>query len=124
MAQRPCWGVTAFGPKFFVRGNFKVPCNILYFYSIWILEYEVWGAWVARSVKCLTLDFSSGHDLTILEFEPQVGLCTNSPQPAWDSVSPSLCPSPAGTLSLSLSKYINLKKKYEVASEYLEVSIL
>ena len=28
---------------------------------------------MARSVKCLTLDFSSDHDLRVYEFEPQVG---------------------------------------------------
>ena len=29
------------------------------------------GAWVAQSVKHLTLDFSSGHDLTVCEIEPR-----------------------------------------------------
>ena len=33
-----------------------------------------WGAWVAQSVKRLTLDFSSGHDLTVSEFEPYIRL--------------------------------------------------
>ena len=41
-----------------------------------ILIYR--GAWVAHSVKCPTLDFSSGHDLTVREFEPHVGLCADS----------------------------------------------
>ena len=31
------------------------------------------GAWVAQSVKCLVLDLSSGHDLTVPEFQPCVG---------------------------------------------------
>ena len=57
------------------------------------------GARVALSVKRLTLDFSSGHDLTVREFQPRVGLCADSAEPAWDS----LCPSPS-PLSLSLSE--------------------
>ena len=35
------------------------------------------GTWVAQSVKHLTLDFSSGHDLTVREFKPRAGLCTD-----------------------------------------------
>ena len=38
------------------------------------------GAWVAQSVKHPTLDFGSGHDLTVCEFEPHVGLCTDNVQ--------------------------------------------
>ena len=37
-----------------------------------------------------TLDFCSGHDLTVCEFEPQIGLCADGAEPAWDSVAPSL----------------------------------
>ena len=32
------------------------------------------GRWVAQSVKCLTLDFGSGHDLRVHEIEPCIGL--------------------------------------------------
>ena len=32
------------------------------------------GAWVAQLVKCPTLDFDSGHDLTIFKIEPQFEL--------------------------------------------------
>ena len=39
--------------------------------SVW----KLWGAWVAQSVKHLTLDFGSGHDLLVHEFEPHVLLC-------------------------------------------------
>ena len=28
------------------------------------------GAWVAQSVKCLTLDFGSGHDLMVVRSSP------------------------------------------------------
>ena len=31
------------------------------------------GAWVAQLVKRQTFDFSSGHDLTVREFEPTLG---------------------------------------------------
>ena len=37
----------------------------------------LWGAWVAQLVKCLTLDFGSGNDLTVCGTEPYVGLCTD-----------------------------------------------
>ena len=40
------------------------------------------GAWVAQSVKRPTLGFSSGHDLTVCEFEPHIGLCDDSTEPA------------------------------------------
>ena len=51
-----------------------------------------WGARVAQSGKHLSLDLSSGHDLTVCEFEPLTGLSSDGTEPAWDSVSPSLCP--------------------------------
>ena len=47
---------------------------------------------MAQSVKRLTLDFGSDHDLTVHEFKPHVGLCTDNTEPAWDSLS--LCLSP------------------------------
>ena len=68
------------------------------------------GTWVAQSVKCVTLDFGSGHDLTVSEFEPRFGLHTDSGEHAWDSLSLFLCPSPACALSLSLSKKKIIKK--------------
>ena len=45
------------------------------------------GPWVTESVKCLALDLGSGHDLMVHEFEPPVGVCTDSAEPAWDSLS-------------------------------------
>ena len=45
---------------------------------------------MAESVKHLTLDFSSGHDLTVRESEPCIRFHTVSVEPAWDSLSPSL----------------------------------
>ena len=53
----------------------------------------------------------SGHDLTVREFEPHVGLCAASWEPGacvgfcvFFSLSLSLCPSPADALSLSKIK--------------------
>ena len=40
------------------------------------------------------LDFSSGHDLTVCGFEPQVGLCAGSVEPVWYSLSSSLSAPP------------------------------
>ena len=34
---------------------------------------DSWGAWVAPSVKRLTLDFGSGHDLAILTSSSSLG---------------------------------------------------
>ena len=40
------------------------------------------GAWVAQSVKHPMHDFDLGHDLTVREIEPHVGLCARSMEPA------------------------------------------
>ena len=62
------------------------------------------GAWMAKSVKHPTFDFSSGHDLPVCEFKPRVRLCADTVEPAWDlSLSPSLCSSPTRAHELSLS---------------------
>ena len=74
-----------------------------------------WGAWVAQSGKRPTLDFSSGHNLTVCGFQPHVGLCTNSTEHAQDSLS---LPLSAPTL-LARSLKINenkLKKKRRLES--------
>ena len=67
---------------------------------------------MAQSVKHPTPDFGSGHDLTVPEIEPRLGLHTNSAKPAWDCLSLPLSALPplahARALSLSLSK-INIK---------------
>ena len=59
----------------------------------WMLCLKVegpWGIWVVQLVKHLTLDFGSGHDLAVHEIEPCIGLCTDSVETAWDSLSSSL----------------------------------
>ena len=56
---------------------------------------------MAQAVKRLTLDFGSGHDVTVREFEPQIGLCADITEPAWDSLSASLSAPPLLVLPLS-----------------------
>ena len=79
---------------------------------------DCWGAWVAQSVKPLTLDFGSSHDLTVRGFETHVGLCASSTESVWDSLSlPLSMPLPGScSLSLKINKVLksylkNLKKK-------------
>ena len=64
---------------------------------------------MAQSGKRPTLDFSSGHDLTVLEFKTCFRLRADSAEPAWDSLSPSLSAPPPLMLSLS-QKQINIKE--------------
>ena len=71
---------------------------------------DVHGAWVAESVKWLTLDFSSGRDLTVHEFKPCVTLCVpRQEHEAYLRFSlPLSLPLPC-SLTLALSQ-INIKK--------------
>ena len=64
------------------------------------------GTWVAQSVKRPTLGFGSGHDLTVHEFKPCIGLCADSMESARDPLLPSLSAPPLHTqaCALSLSK--------------------
>ena len=57
-------------------------------------------------------DFGSGHDLTTCGFEPhcRAVLTAQNPEPASDSVSPSLSAPPPLELALSLS--LSLKNKH------------
>ena len=60
---------------------------------------------MAQWVEHLTLDFGSGHDLMVPGMEPGVGLCSDSTEPTWDPLSPSLpapAPAPTGIPSVSL----------------------
>ena len=45
-------------------------------------QKEIWGAWVAQSVKHQTLDFASDYDLIVREFVPRIGLCADCMEPA------------------------------------------
>ena len=62
--------------------------------------------WVAQSVKRPTLDFCSGHDLTIMESSPTLGSVLGVGL-AWDSLSLSAPP----LITLSLSKLTNKQKQ-------------
>ena len=41
---------------------------------------------MAQLVTLPTLDFGSGHDLTVREIESCVRLCADGMKPAWDSL--------------------------------------
>ena len=45
---------------------------------------------MAQLGKCKTLDFSSGHDLTVRGFGPSVELHAEGAESVWHSLSPSL----------------------------------
>ena len=66
---------------------------------------------MAQSVKHPTLDFHSGHDLSVHEFQPLDRFCADSAQPAWDSLSPFLSAPPVLVCSLPLSLKTNKLKK-------------
>ena len=70
---------------------------------------------MVQSVKHLTLDLGSGHDLTIREVEPRLGLCANTVLTAGNLLGvlslPLSLPLPClHTVSLSLKINNNLKK--------------
>ena len=68
------------------------------------------GAWVTQWVEGLTFDFGPGHGH---EFEPQVGLCADSLEPAEDSLSPSLSDPPRAHIG-SLSKINKQTNKHKI----------
>ena len=77
-----------------------------------LLDICLRGTWVAQSVKHLILGFSSGHDLTICEFESHIGLCSDSMEPAWDSLFFSLfLHPPACVLNKQTNKQTSFCKK-------------
>ena len=70
------------------------------------------GTWATQWVKHPTLGFCSGHDFTVHEFEPHVGLCAGSAEPGWDCLSPSLSAPLLLTHSLTQKNKQTFKKKY------------
>ena len=60
---------------------------------------------MAHLVKCVTVDLSSGHDLTICGVKPHIRLSAESMETSWDSVSLSL----TLPISLTVSKQMNFK---------------
>ena len=79
---------------------------------------------MVQSVKCSTLGFGSGHDLAVCGFEPLVGLCADSVEPAWDPLSLSFSAPPQLTLSVSLKINKNLKNFFYQFWSVLPLSIL
>ena len=67
-----------------------------------VFKKEIWGARVAQSVECPTL--AQVMILWFVGLSPVSGSvpAAQSLEPASDSGSPSLCPSPTHTVSLSL----------------------
>ena len=70
---------------------------------------------VVQSVDCLTLDSSSG--LRIVGSSPRSG-STQSMEPAWDSLSLSLCPSPLFACALFLRIQKIKKNRFMVINMY------
>ena len=68
---------------------------------------------MAQPVKRRTLSLGSSHDLPVREFEPHVGLCADSMEPAWDSLSPSLGPS--ATHARSCALFVSQNKRKNLA---------
>ena len=76
-----------------------------------------WGDWMAQLFKACT--FSSGHDLTVGEFEPHAGLTAVSADPASDPLSPVLSGPPQLMLSLPLLKLTKKINKKPYTKEYI-----
>ena len=63
---------------------------------------SLWGAWLAQSVKGLTLTSAQVTISRLLGFNPTLGLCADSAESAWDSLSPCLPVPPPLTLFIFL----------------------
>ena len=84
--------------------------RLLYFKNLSLLNLS-WGSWIAQSVKCGTVGFSSGHDLRVMRLSPACGSMLST-ESAWDSLSLSLLLLLSSTpmLSLSCSLAVSLSK--------------
>ena len=67
------------------------------------------GSWVVQSAEHPTLDLGSGYELPVRGFEPCVGLCSDSTEPAWHPLTPSLSAPLFSADACTLSK---IKKKF------------
>ena len=72
-----------------------------------------WLSWLD-----VRLDLGSGHDLGVQGTEPLIRLCADSTETAWNSLTPSLCPSPTCSCPLThtLSNTIFKKRKIMLPS--------
>ena len=57
------------------------------------------GERIPSRLHTVSAEPNIGLDLMIHETEPHVRLCADNTEPAWDSLSPSLCPSSTHILS-------------------------
>lgn len=76
-----------------------------------LLRKCVSGTWVAHSVECLTLDFGSGHALTMMGSKPHVGLCARCGACWRFSLRLSFSLSPCLSVYLSAPLMLSLLKK-------------
>ena len=72
---------------------------------------------MTQLVNRQTLDFGSGYDLMVREIETRIGLCADSMESAWDSLSPSLSAPPLLILSLYITKNEHFFKRISRARE-------
>ena len=79
-------------------------------------NHSLRGSWVAWSVKQLTLDLGSGHDLMVCGIKHHVGIHTG---PAWDSLPLSL--SPPSLLMHACSFCLSLSQKRQKIIHYDQV---
>ena len=59
----------------------RIRSGALMYSRVITVNNAVRGAWGAQSIKCLTLDFCSGHDLRVMRSSPTSG-STMSVEPA------------------------------------------
>ena len=88
--------------QLYSNAHFCFPNIFELYINIYIKKY-LWGTLGAQVVKSLTPDFGSGHDLMVHGTKPCIRLWADSPESAWDSLSPSLSAPPLLTLCLFLS---------------------
>ena len=90
---------------FLLQENFSgITCTRFPPPPLFTQELRSSGLLGAQSVKRPILDFSSGHDLTVPEFEPRIRLRADGMEPAGDSLSPSVSAPPLLVRSVSLSQ--------------------
>ena len=71
-------------------------------------NHMVRGAWVAQSVKHLTVDFGSGHDLKVWFMSSSPASGSILMEPAWDWLSPSFSAPPPLVLLFFLSQPLSV----------------